>query len=86
MRENGELDTQIYDRVKQDMGAIRKGAVEPKQFPSMAEQIKYPEHGLNVGSLLYRTSNMSYGSTKPSQPDLPSKSHPWFTSLSQVLP
>ena len=73
MRENGELDTQIYDKVKRDMASIKKEAVVPKSFPSQAEQIKYPENGLNVGSLLYRTSNMQYGSTKPSQPDLPSK-------------
>ena len=76
MRENGELDTQIYEKVKQDMGTLQKGKVEPKQFKCTAEQIKYPEHGLNVGSLLYRTSNMSYGSTKPGQIDLPSKISP----------
>ena len=73
MRENGELDTQIYDRVKKDMAAIKKDGVGPRQFPCEATQIKYPEQGLNVGSLLYRTSNMSYGNTKPSQQDLPSK-------------
>jgi len=86
MRENGELDTQIYDKVKQDMGALRKGAVEPKQFPSLAEQIKYPEQGLNVGSLLYRTSNMSYGNTKPSQPDLPSKISRALILLAKYFP
>jgi hypothetical protein len=76
MRENGELDTQIYDKIKADMAAVKKESVVPKSFPSQASQIKYPEHGLNVGSLLYRTSNMSYGSTKPSQPDLPTKYYP----------
>ncbi len=66
MRENGELDVTIYDKVKATMEAIKKESVGPRQFPATADQIKYPEHGLNVGSLLYRTSNMSYGSTKPS--------------------
>ncbi len=48
------------------MGAVKKQDIIPKQFPAQADQMKYPEHGLNVGSLLYRTSNMNYGSTKPS--------------------
>lgn len=43
--------------------------------------MKYPEHGLNVGSLLYRTSNMGYGSTKPSQQDLPCKGLKWFNKF-----
>ena len=33
----------------------------PREFPARAEDIKYPDHALNVGSLLYRTSNMNYG-------------------------
>jgi hypothetical protein len=61
MRENGELDTQIYEKVKSDMQAIKKASVIPKQFPASAEQMNYPDHGLNVGNLLYRSSNMSYG-------------------------
>ena len=73
MRENGEPDVMIYDKIKVDMAAVRKGAIVPKNFPSTADQIKYPDQGLNVGSLLYRTSNMNYGSTKPGQQDLPSK-------------
>ncbi len=72
MREAGELDTQIYDKVKRDMAMVKKEAAAPRDFPSQASQIKYPDQGLNVGSLLYRTSNMNYGSTKPSQQDLPS--------------
>ena len=65
MRENGELDVMIYDKIKKDMSAVKKESVVPKEFPSSADQMKYPEHGLNVGSLLYRTSNMGYGCTKP---------------------
>ena len=61
MREKGELDTEIYDRIKQDMGAIKKQDVIPREFPAKAEEITYPEHALNIGSLLYRTSNMNYG-------------------------
>jgi hypothetical protein len=66
MRENGELDTQIYERIKNDMGAIKKQSVIPKDFPATADEMKYPEHGLNIGNLLYRTSNMGYGAQKPS--------------------
>lgn len=65
MRENGELDTQIYDKIKADMAAVKKQDVIPKHFPASASEMKYPEHGLNVGSLLYRTSNMTYGNVKP---------------------
>ena len=61
MREKGELDTQIYEKIKKDMSAIKKQDVIPREFPAEAESIKYPEHALNVGSLLYRTSNMGYG-------------------------
>lgn len=37
MRENGELDTQIYERVKNDMGNIKKQSVIPKEFPAQAD-------------------------------------------------
>ena len=30
MREKGELDTQIYEKVKQDMAAVKKQDVYPK--------------------------------------------------------
>ena len=73
MREKGELDTQIYEGIKKNMAAVKMDGVLPRDFPAQAHQIKYPENGLNVGSLLYRSSNMAYGSTKPSQQDLPSK-------------
>ena len=86
MREQGELDTQIYGKVKENMAAVRKEAVVPRSFPTTADQIKYPDHGLNVGSLLYRTSNMGYGNTKPSQQDLPSKRSPSLILCSQVFP
>ena len=73
MRDNGELDTQIYDRIKQDMNSVKKQAVIPRDFPSANQEMNYPEPGLNIGNLLYRTSNMNYGTTKPSSQDLPSK-------------
>ena len=75
MRENGELDTQIYGRIKQDMNAVKKQDVIPREFPTTADQIKYPEHALNIGSLLYRTSSMAHGQIKPSQQDLPCMYH-----------
>ena len=43
MRENGELDVMIYDKIKKDMAAVKKESVVPKEFPSQADQIKYPE-------------------------------------------
>ena len=37
MRENGELDIMIYDKIKKDMSSIRKESVLPKSFPATAE-------------------------------------------------
>ena len=56
MRENGELDTQVYGRVKADMAQLKKQDVIPKPFPAKAEEIKYPEQALKK-NLLYQTSN-----------------------------
>ncbi len=52
MRENGELDTQVYGRVKNDMAQIKKQDVIPREFPAVADQIKYPEQALKK-NLLY---------------------------------
>ena len=37
MRENGELDTQIYDKIKKDMATVKKESVVPKNFPATAD-------------------------------------------------
>jgi hypothetical protein len=37
MRENGELDVTIYDKVKATMEAIKKESVGPRQFPATAD-------------------------------------------------
>ena len=58
MREKGELDTQIYGKIKSDMASLKKQDVIPKPFPAKADDIKYPDHALNIGNLLYRSSNM----------------------------
>jgi hypothetical protein len=34
-----------------------------REFPIKHDQYKYPEHGMNVGPLIYRTNNMNYGMT-----------------------
>ena len=52
MRENGELDTQVYGRVKADMATLKKADVNPRPFPAQADQIKYPEQALKK-NLLY---------------------------------
>ena len=64
MRENGELDTEVYPRIKHDMAQIKKQEVYPKQFPANADDIKYPESALKK-NLLYQTSNNNYGSKLP---------------------
>ena len=76
MRENGELDTQTYGRVKTDMAAIKKNAVQPRNFPSKAEELKYPEQAIKVGNPLYTTSSMGYGASMPASHDQPNKYYP----------
>ena len=76
MREKGELDCQIYGKVKTDMASVKKNAVVPRQFPSEAEKMKYPEHSMKVGNPLYATSSMNYGSVMPASQDQPTKFFP----------
>ena len=56
MRENGELDTQVYARIKYDNEQIKREDVIPRDFPAHAEDIKYPEQAMKK-SLIYMTSN-----------------------------
>ena len=76
MREQGALDTQIYDRIKSDKIAVKKQDVIPKMFPSKAEEMSYPEPVLNKNNPLYQTSNTLYGRKKPSAVDFPKKFFP----------
>ena len=65
MRDNGELDSTIYPKIKHEQSLIKKAEAQPKQFPAAAaNEIKYPDHALKK-NLLYQTSNMSYGSKMP---------------------
>ena len=57
MRENGELDTQIYPTIKDNKELIKMPEAVPKQFPAQdASAIAYPEQALKK-NLLYATSN-----------------------------
>ena len=56
MRENGELDTQVYARIKYDNAQIKREDVIPRDFPANASDIKYPEQALKK-SLIYMTTN-----------------------------
>ena len=76
MREKGELDTQVYAKIKKDMASIKKQDVVPREFPSKAEELRYPDNALNTGSLLYRTSAMHIGGTKPTTMDTATKYYP----------
>lgn len=53
--------------------------VASKKFPvdpSKPDEIKYPEHGLNIGKALYKTSYMNIGKLKPSQYEITEKYFP----------
>ena len=57
MRENGELDTDVYPEIKRQSAMIKKQEVYPKAFPvSDANKIKYPEGALKK-NLLYQTTS-----------------------------
>ena len=76
MRENGELDSMVYAKIKSDMSAIKKQDVVPRPFPAKAEEIKKPEHAMKVGNALYTTSSMGYGHATPAAQDMPNKYFP----------
>ena len=76
MREKGELDTQIYGKIKEDMASIKKQDVVPRPFPARAEELTRPENALKIGNALYTTTAMSYGQSQPAQADMPIKYFP----------
>ena len=41
MREKGELDVTVYQRIKSDMAAVKKTDVVPRPFPTKCEDINY---------------------------------------------
>ena len=53
MRETGQLDTQVWSRIKSDMGSVKKNEIVPREFPAKQEDIKYPEPALKIGNPLY---------------------------------
>ena len=65
MREAGELDQQIYGKIKANQNAVKREDVVPRQFPSKAEEMKNPKNALKLGNALYATSNMGYGGAPP---------------------
>ena len=76
MRENGELDCEIYGAIKANQNAVKRVDVTTKDFPAKCEEIRYPEQALKVGNPLFMTSSMSIGGTKPGMADMPVKYFP----------
>ena len=69
MRENGELDAQIYGKIKANQAAVKREDVAPRAFPSKAEEMKNPPNALKIGNELYKTSAMNYGGAQPKAQD-----------------
>ena len=69
MREAGEIDGQIYGKIKANQNAVKREDVVPRAFPSKAEEMKNPPNALKTGNALYTTSNMGYGGAPPKQQD-----------------
>ena len=76
MRERGELDTQVYQKIKSNQEKVKLSDAEAREFPTKAEEIKKPENALNVGNPLYETSAMAYGRQMPAAQDIPNKYFP----------
>ena len=76
LREKGEVDGQIYGKIKSDMASIKKQDVVPRQFPAASGEARKPENALKVGNPLYATSSMNYGGALPAAQDLPNKYFP----------
>ena len=85
MREKGELDTKVWGRIKSDMESIKVSDVIPREFPTTAASLQYPENGKKIGSLLYMTSSMAIGNKKPSEIDMPSKYFPRPESFTKTF-
>ncbi len=86
MRENGELDEDIYEsKIKAQAKQIKKADVEPKAFPTRAEDMKYPEPVMNKGNPLYATSNTAYGGKLPTTTDTATKFYPKNTSFTSTF-
>ena len=75
MREAGELDTEFYERIKNDRAQIKKQDVVPRMFPTACDDITYPQQALKK-NLVYMTSNQQYGATMPCEADMPTKYFP----------
>ena len=57
MREKGELDTEIYNQIKAEQSSLKKLDSNPRAFPTVAAEMKYPEPVLNKDNPLYVTSS-----------------------------
>lgn len=63
-----------------------RNVVVPKKFPHQVEDFKYPDHGLNTGNVLYRTSNRDYGSKLPSELEMPNRYYPKDCNYTKSFP
>ena len=75
MRETGEFEPVLAEKVKHYASLIKKPEVEARSFPAKAEDVKYPGQALKK-NLVYTTANESYGSKLPVKEDMPTKYFP----------
>ena len=54
------------DALSKEKRKLDQNAIKAKKFPIKAENLQYPEHGLNIGNPFYHTSYMVIGKLKPS--------------------
>lgn len=64
------------DELSKEKRRLDQNALKAKKFPIKPENLKYPEHGLNVGNPFYFTSYMVIGKLKPSNYDITERYFP----------
>lgn len=71
-----ESCTESLDELSKEKRKLDQNALRAKKFPIKAEDLQYPEHGLNVGSPFYLTSYMIIGKLKPSNFEIAERYYP----------
>eukprot|EP00826_Nyctotherus_ovalis_P014979 TRINITY_DN1421_c0_g3_i2.p1 TRINITY_DN1421_c0_g3~~TRINITY_DN1421_c0_g3_i2.p1 ORF type:complete len:122 (+),score=19.84 TRINITY_DN1421_c0_g3_i2:73-438(+) len=84
-RANELLNTGAKERNEREELELRMSTVpiKPKKFPVDGSKFKYVKPSNYSGNPLYRTTNMDYGSTVPTNFDLPSKYYPKGTRFTK---
>lgn len=71
-----ENQSEQLDVLSQEKRKLDANAIKAKKFPVCAENLQYPDHGLNIGNPFYMTSYMVIGKLKPSSFEVAERYYP----------